>query len=48
VKDEGVEIVGIGICTALMSEWYDRYIEVADMARFARLLLELLRDVVKR
>ena len=48
IKDEGVEIVGIGICTSLMSQWCDRYIEVADMIGFARLMLELLRDVLKR
>jgi len=48
VKDEGIEIVGIGICTSLMSEWYDRYIEVTDMTGFARMLLELLREILKR
>lgn len=48
VKDEGVEIVGIGIQTDLMSQWYDRYIEVTHLSGFARTLLELLRETLKR
>jgi cobalamin biosynthesis protein CobT len=48
VQDEGIEIIGIGIATSLMSHWYDRYIEVEDMTGFARMMLELLRGVVNR
>jgi len=48
VKDEGIESIGIGIHTCLMSEWYDRYIEITELNGFARTLLELLREILKR
>jgi cobalamin biosynthesis protein CobT len=47
-QEAGIEVIGVGIHTNLMSEWFDRFIEVTDMNDFARQLLELLRSVLQR
>jgi hypothetical protein len=47
-REAGIEVMGVGVHTDLMSEWYDRFIEVTDMDDFARQLLELLRSVLHK
>lgn len=47
-REAGIEVIGVGIQTDLMSQWYDSFIEITDMDDFARQLLELLRGVLQR
>ena len=47
-KESGVEVIGVGIQTNLMSQWYDRFVEITCINDFARHLLELLRSVLQR
>ncbi len=46
-RESGIEVIGVGINTSLMSQWYDSFIEITDMDDFARQLLELLRSVLQ-
>jgi len=43
-----IEVIGVGIHTNLMSQWFTSFIEITDMNDFARQLLELLRGVLQR
>ncbi len=45
-KTEGIELIGIGICTNLMSNYFDLFIELDDLSHFATQLLALLRHVL--
>jgi cobalamin biosynthesis protein CobT len=47
VKSDGIELVGVGICTDLMSQYFDRFIQLNDLTNFGRELLSLLRDVLR-
>ncbi|MFC1718085.1 VWA domain-containing protein [Candidatus Poribacteria bacterium] len=46
-KDAGVELLGLGINTGLMSGYFDRFIELTDLNRFGEELLKLLRGVIQ-
>ena len=47
-RESGVEVIGVGIQTNLMSQWYDRFVEITYINDFARQLLELLKGVLQR
>jgi len=47
-RESGVEVIGVGIQTNLMSHWYDRFVEITYINDFARQLLELLKSVLQR
>jgi cobalamin biosynthesis protein CobT len=47
-REAGVEVLGVGIHTDLMSEWYQIFIEITDLNDFARQMLELLKSVLQR
>ena len=47
-KEAEIEVIGVGIHTNLMSQWFTSFIEITDMNDFARQLLELLRSVMQR
>jgi len=47
-REAGIEVIGVGINTNLMSKYYDIFIEITDIREFARQLLELLRSVLQR
>ena len=47
-KETGIEVIGVGINTNLMSQWYSRFMEITDVREFARQLLELLKGVLQR
>jgi len=46
--EAGVEMIGVGIHTDLMSHWYTIFIEITDITSFARQMLELLKNVLQR
>jgi len=48
VREAGIEVIGVGINTNLMSKYYDIFIEITDIKDFARGLLELLKSVLQR
>jgi len=45
-EEAGIEIIGIGINTDLMSHWFKIFIEITDMNDFARQMLELMKRVI--
>jgi cobalamin biosynthesis protein CobT len=45
-EEAGVELIGIGILTNLMSDYFRTFIEITDMSDFARQLLELMKRVI--
>jgi hypothetical protein len=47
VKAEGIHLVGIGILTGAMSQYFDRFIELDDLTNFGRELLGVLRDILR-
>lgn len=47
-KETGIEMVGVGIHTNLMSQWYSSFIEITEMEDLARQLLELMKSVLQR
>ena len=47
-KEAEIEVIGVGIHTNLMSQWFTSFIEITDINDFARQLLELLRSVLQR
>lgn len=47
-KEAEIEVIGVGIHTNLMSQWFTSFIEITDVNDFARQLLELLRNVLQR
>jgi len=47
-KESEIGVIGVGIHTNLMSEWFASFMEITDVNDFARQLLELLRNVLQR
>ena len=47
-REANIEVIGVGINTNLMNQWYDSFIEITDVREFARRLLELLKSVLQR
>ncbi len=47
-KEAEIELIGVGVHTNLMSDYYDTFIQITDMDDFARQLLELLKSVLQR
>ena len=47
-REAEIEVIGVGINTNLMSQWYDSFVEITDIRDFARQVLELLRSVLQR
>ena len=45
-EESGIEMIGVGICTSLMSQWFKTFIEITDMNDFARQMLELMKKVI--
>jgi len=45
-EEAGVELIGIGILTDLMSQWFRTFIEITDMNDFARQMLELMKRLM--
>ena len=47
-REANIEVIGVGINTNLMSQYYDSFIEITVISDFARQLLELLKSVLQR
>ena len=47
-REAEIEVIGVGINTNLMNQYYDIFIEITDIRDFARRLLELLKSVLQR
>jgi cobalamin biosynthesis protein CobT len=47
-KEADIELIGVGVHTNLMSDYYGIFIEITDISDFARQLLELLKSVLQR
>ena len=45
-KVKGIEVIGVGIQTDLMAEYYERFIEIERIEDFAKELLNLLKRVL--
>jgi len=45
-KEKGIEVIGVGIQTDLMAEYYDRFIQIERIESFAKELLNLLKRVL--
>jgi len=46
LKNAGIEVIGIGIHTNLMADYYDRFIEIEHLQGFGGKLLNLLKTVL--
>jgi len=47
-EEAGIEMIGVGIHTNLMSDYFRTFIEITDMSDFARQMLELMKKVLGR
>jgi cobalamin biosynthesis protein CobT len=45
-EEVGVEMIGIGINTNLMSDYFRTFIEITDMSDFARQMLEMMKRMI--
>ncbi len=45
-QEAGIELIGVGILTDLMSQWFQTFIEITDVNDFARQLLELMKKLI--
>jgi len=47
VKAEGIFLLGVGIQTNQMCNYFDRYVELEDLSEFSVAMLGLLREVLR-
>ena len=47
-READIEVIGVGINTNCMNQYYEIFIEITDIRDFARRLLELLKSVLQR
>jgi len=47
-KDSGVELLGLGINTDEIQQYFDKFVMLEDLQRFGEELLKLLRGVLLR
>ena len=47
-REANIEVIGVGINTNCMNQYYEIFIEITDIRDFARQLLELLKSVLQR
>jgi nitric oxide reductase activation protein len=47
-EEAEVGLIGVGVHTNLMSQWFEIFIEITDIRDFARGMLEMLRNILQR
>jgi len=45
-QEAGIELIGVGIHTNLMSDYFGTFIEITDMNDFARQMLEMMKRLM--